>query len=184
MPLQEGALTATLLTPLGVAFVFGAILLFGPPILGLYCSLHAFKYRWIEIPAKAVADRAVRFQERIVDLLSRAFTFLIMLNGALAIPHLFQIWMTTASELDHASAVLLATAIGVFIAYKYPDINQNLLRLRRLQSKPRSQFSEEELSEVDQIENSLDKLWGTIKTAIFLNGLVFWNYGLQALGIR
>ena len=183
MSLQEDALTSLLLTPLGVAVAFGAILLFGPPILGLYCSLHTFKYRWIEIPAKAAADRAIRFQEKILDLVSTAFTFLIMINGALAIPHLFQVWITTAHELDHATLVLLVTAIGIFITYKYPDITQHQLRLRHLQSKRRSEFSEEELLEAERIENSLDKLWGTIKTAVFLNGLVFWNYGLQLLGI-
>ena len=117
-------------------------------------------------------------------MLFRALTFLVMINGLIAVPHLLQLWVTTAKEINHATFVLLASAAGLLIAYKFPNLSQNLWRMQHLNSKGRSQLSEQELAEADNFVEKFDRFWEMAKTAIFLNGLIFSGYGLSILGLR
>jgi hypothetical protein len=184
---HEEYLLSTLLTPLGILIAAGTIFLVAPPMLSLYCSLHNFKYRWTDTVAKRIAGAMhgiVVFQNRIFEMLFRALIFLVMINGLIAIPHLLQLWVTTAKEIDHATFVLLASAAGLLIAYKFPNLSQNLWRIQHLNSKGRSQLSEQELAEADNFAEKFDRFWEMAKTAIFLNGLIFWGYGLSILGLR
>ncbi len=161
--------------------------LFVPPTLSLYCSLHTFKYRWTNAIGRYIASAmqaTMTFQGKFFELLFRCLTFLVTLNGLIAIPHLVQVWTATAKEIDHATTVLLVSGAGLLIAYKFPTLNQRLWRIHYLNSKGRSQLSKKELAEADSFADRFDTCWDMAKTAIFLNGLVFWDYGLSILGIK
>jgi hypothetical protein len=107
-----------------------------------------------------------------------------MVNGLIALPHVVKLWTATANEIDHVTAVLSASAAAFLISYKFPNLSEKLWRLQYLQSKGRSQLSEQELVEADNFEKKFDRFWGIAKTAILVNSLVFAGYTLELAGIR
>jgi hypothetical protein len=131
----------------------GMLFLLGSPALGLYFSLHVFKYSWTE-------------------------------NGIIAIPHVLQIWLETARAFDHNTLVLVTTVAAAYLVIKYPNAYNLAKRFEYLPSQPYSPLSQSELLEAEQVERVCDRVWEMVKAAIFLNGAIFWHYGLDVFGIR
>jgi hypothetical protein len=117
-------------------------------------------------------------------MISKILLGLIMANGIIAIPHVFRIWVATAKTLEHNTVVLITTAGAGYLIIRYPNAYNLVKRLNYLQSKTRSELSQSELLEAEQIGGGLDRVWEMIKAAIFFNGVIFLYYGLDMVGIR
>jgi hypothetical protein len=78
--------------------------------------------------------------------------------------------------------VWVTTVAAAWLIYKYPSLEQRLIRIKYLQSKGISQPSEE-LVEAEQIEHWYDEFWMRCKIALLLNGLIFLHHSLTMIGI-